>query len=62
MILSLVAMAGLEKCCIKSAYLQWRFHSSERALTHGPLVIYAWQGLTAFALMIAHISVTGDFR
>ena len=29
MILSLVAMTGLEKCCIKSAYLQWLFHSGE---------------------------------
>ena len=39
MILSLVAMAGLEKCCITSAYLQWLFHSGERAVTHGSLVV-----------------------
>ena len=37
MILSLVAMTGLEKCCITSAYLQWLFHSGERALACGPL-------------------------
>ena len=40
MILSLVAMTGLEKCCITSAsaYLQWLFHSGERSMAHGPLV------------------------
>ena len=38
MILSLVAMTGLEKCCITSAYLQWLFHSGERDVAHGPLV------------------------
>ena len=38
MILSFVAMTGLEKCCITSAYnLQWLFHSGERADAHGPL-------------------------
>ena len=30
MISSLVAMTGLEKCCITSAYLQWLCHSGER--------------------------------
>ena len=42
MILSLVAMTGLEKCCISSAvaYLQWLFHSGERAIACGPLVLY----------------------
>ena len=39
MILSLVAMTGLEKCCIASAYLQWLIHSGEQAVAHGPLVI-----------------------
>ena len=29
MIFSLVAMTGLEKCCITSAYLQWLCHSGE---------------------------------
>ena len=38
MILSLVAMTGLEKCCITSAYLQWLFHSGEPAMACGPLV------------------------
>ena len=38
MILSLVAMTGLEKYCITSAYLQWLFHSGERAVARGPLV------------------------
>ena len=28
-ILSFVAMTGLKKCCITSAYLQWLFHSGE---------------------------------
>ena len=34
MIFSLVAIIGLKKCCITSAYLQWLCHSRER----GPLV------------------------
>ena len=38
MIFSLVAMTGLEKCCITSAYLQWLCHSGERPVTRGPLV------------------------
>ena len=38
MIFSLVAMTGLEKCCITSAYLQWLCHSGERPMARGPLV------------------------
>ena len=38
MIFSLVAMIGLEKCCIISAYLQWLWHSGERAVARAPLV------------------------
>ena len=38
MIFSLVAMIGLEKCCITSACLQWLCHSGERTVAHGPLV------------------------
>ena len=38
MIHSLVAMTGLESC-LTSAYLQCLFHSGERAVVHGPLVI-----------------------
>ena len=42
MIFSLVAMIGLEKCCITSACLQWLCHSGERTVARGPLVlIYA---------------------
>ena len=40
MIFSLVAMIGLEKYCITSAYLQWLCHSGERVVAHGPLVFY----------------------
>ena len=40
MIFSLVAMTGLEKCCITSAYLQWLCHSGERPVAHGPLVFF----------------------
>ena len=39
MIFSLVAMTGLEKCCITSAYLQWLCHSGERPVARGPLVL-----------------------
>ena len=38
MIFSLVAMTGLEKCCITSAYLQWLCPSGERPVARGPLV------------------------
>ena len=34
----LVAVIGLEKCCITSAYLQWQFHSGEQAVACGSLV------------------------
>ena len=39
MIFSLVAMIGLEKCCITSACLQWLCHSGERTVARGPLVL-----------------------
>ena len=42
MIFSLVAMIGLEKCCITSAYLQWLCHSCERVVALGPLV-HLWK-------------------
>ena len=47
MIFSLVAMTGLEKCCITSAYLQWLCHSGERPVARGPLVfpIYLYRKL-----------------
>ena len=40
MIFSLVAMIGLEKCCITSAYMEWLCHSGERTVPRGPLVCY----------------------
>ena len=43
MIFSLVAMTGLEKCCITSAYLQWLCHSGERPVARGPLVYFFFQ-------------------
>ena len=39
MIFSLVAMIGLDKCCITSACLQWLCHSGERIVARGPLVL-----------------------
>ena len=39
MIFSLVAMIGLEKCCITSACLQWLCHLGERTVARGPLVL-----------------------
>ena len=41
MIFSLVAMIGLEKCCITSACLQWLCHSDYRTVARGPLVSYS---------------------
>ena len=37
---SLVAMTGLEKCCITSAYLQRLCHSGERPMARGHLVYF----------------------
>ena len=37
MLFSLVAMIGLEKCCITSACQQWLCHSGERVVARGPL-------------------------
>ena len=44
-IFSLVAMTGLEKCCITSAYLQWQYHSGERPVARGPLVQLLGRGV-----------------
>ena len=41
--LSLVAMTGLEKCCITSSYLQWLLHSGERVVARGPLVFWSFR-------------------
>ena len=41
MIFSLVAMIGLEKCCITSACLQWLCHSGERTVAREPLVFFS---------------------
>ena len=53
MIFSLVAMIGLEKCCLTSACLQWLCHSGERIVARGPLVIFYFfsdlRGLTHFS-------------
>ena len=40
MIFSLVAMTGLEKCCITSANLQWLCHSGERPMASVLLVFF----------------------
>ena len=45
MIFSLVAMIGLEKCCITSACLQWLCHSGERTVARGPLVLISAQNI-----------------
>ena len=44
MIFSLVAMTGLEKCCITSAYLLWLCHSGEWPV--GLLLNFLVQGIT----------------
>ena len=38
--ISLVAMIGLEKCCITSACLQWLCHSGERTVARGLLFLF----------------------
>ena len=59
MIFSLVAMTGLEKCCITSAYLQWLCHSGERPVARGPLVVQT--PLSLYSLNFAVISPSGAF-
>ena len=54
MVFSLVAMTGLEKCCIKSAYLQWLCHSGERPVARGPL-FYDFHILKKFLYFKANI-------
>ena len=48
MIFSLVAMIGLEKCCITSACLQRLCHSGERTVARGPLVYFIYFFFIAF--------------
>ena len=55
MIFSLVAMIGLDKCCITSACLQWLCHSGERIVARGPLVhIYAQNIDWGYLLELPH--------
>ena len=49
MIFSLVAMTGLEKCCITSAYL-WQCHTGERPVARGPLVVFKMKNKTSFEI------------
>ena len=53
MILSLGAMTELKKSCITNAYLQWLFHSGERAVAHGPLV-YGGDGQMLAKIALGH--------
>ena len=72
MIFSLVAMTGLEKCCITSAYLQWLCHSGERPVARGPLVLYpativlrdimVARCLSVFHPSVVHLSIHPYFR
>ena len=66
MIFSLVAMIGLEKCCITSACLQWLCHSGERIVARGPLVI-CWYGGCKFSphtliALLLHFLAFWDFK
>ena len=53
MIFSLVAMIGLEKCCITSACLQWLCHSGERIVARGPLVLI-YLSRRVFVMLVRH--------
>ena len=60
MILSLVAMIGLEKkCCITFEYMQWLCHSDERVVARGPLV-FVVVVVTLFMLKEAKLRVCQD--
>ena len=62
MIFSLVAMTGLEKCCITSAYLQWLCHSGERPVARGPLVCDISKAFDRDWLLhkLSCLGITGD--
>ena len=60
MIFSLVAMTGLEKCCITSAYLQWLCHSGERPVARGPLVFFIILGLEETSMTYFEVSPDGN--
>ena len=71
MIFSLVAMIGLDKCCITSACLQWLCHSGERIMARGPLVniwhrdIITIKGMSFESndpASILHKSIAGRYR
>ena len=55
MIFSLVAMIGLEKCCITSACLQWLCLSGERTVDGGPLVFFSESVLCGIKAVKNHI-------
>ena len=59
MIFSLVAMIGLDKCCITSACLQWLCHSGERIVARGPLVFI--HIVVGFVIVVAVEFVEFDF-
>ena len=63
MIFSLVAMIGLEKCCITSACLQWLCHSGERTVARGPLVLKRLMCFENVCYQLVHlqISISGHF-
>ena len=60
MILSLGAMTELKKSCITNAYLQWLFHSGERAVAHGPLV-YGGDGQMLAKIALGHKKFFGIY-
>ena len=73
MIFSLVAMTGLEKCCIAYAYLQWLCHSGERPVVRGPLVgcfvaivgtecLLFFRIIIFYVLHVLNIALTGLLR
>ena len=50
MIFSLVAMKGLEKCCITSAYLQWLCHPGEQAVA---LIFFTYEAANVSEVLMS---------
>ena len=50
------------KCCITSAYLQWLWHSGERAVAHGPFVLISAQNKLWVLVRTTSVVLTSTYN